>query len=408
MIWNNIKNALTIISDYIIKEFKTIATSYSIILVLVGGVFIYGFLYNYMYQPNLIRNAPVVIVDESHTPLSREYSSLLDASEQVHVYSHAPDMIAAKEMMKTNQVVGIIYIPADFESRVGRGEQSIFVAYADTRAFLNYSTVQEGVAGAMLELDERYRADMVRLLPLTTLYAMSQAQTINVVGTPLYNYTEGYGSYLIPGVLIVIMFQTLLMLIGMISGGQRHDKTILYYSQHGVSFLKMAYVVLSKSFVYCCLYAVFAYFLIGLLPHIFSIPDIGNKLDIVILLIPFLWATSFLGLAASVFFTDSESPILMITFFSVGLIFLSGMSYPLELMPWYWQTAHYVLPASPAVLGFIQLNSMGATLSDIKVEYITLWIQCLVYFVLACCAYRYNIHKAMSQLDHRNSHLLNK
>lgn len=394
-ILNNIKENLSIISDYIAKEFKKIATSYSIILVLIGGVFIYGLLYNYMYGPNLLRDIPLVVVDMSKSPLSREYTRLLDASDQVSVYSNAPDIVSAKEMMKKNEVSGIIYLPYDFDSRVGRGEQSVFVSYVDTWAFLIFANVSEGVSGAMAELDGRVNSDMVLFLPLTTLYAMSQSQPINVVGTPLYNYTEGYGSYLIPAVLIVIIFQTLMMVIGMISGGERHDGSILYYGQHGLGFGQMMKVILSKTFVYCSLYAVFAYFLIGLLPQIFSIPDIGNKWDIVMMLIPFLLASCFFGLTGSFFFTDSEAPILMIAFFSVGLIFLSGMSYPLELMPWYWQAAHYVFPATPAVLSFIKLNSMGASIHDIETEYTTLWIQCAFYFVTACLVYRYNIRKAM-------------
>ena len=47
----------------------------------------------------------------------------------------------------------------------------------------------------------------------------------------------------------------------------------------------------------------------------------------------------------------------MIAFFSVGLIFLSGVSYPLELMPWYWRAAHYVFPAAPGTLAFVKVNS---------------------------------------------------
>ena len=31
-------------------EFKTIAGSYAILLVLMGGIFVYGLLYNYMYR----------------------------------------------------------------------------------------------------------------------------------------------------------------------------------------------------------------------------------------------------------------------------------------------------------------------------------------------------------------------
>lgn len=130
------------------------------------------------------------------------------------------------------------------------------------------------------------------------------------------------------------------------------------------------------------------FFLLGLLPHFFSIPNIGNGLYIVLLLIPYLMATSFLGLAASRYFTDSEAPLLMIAFFSVGLIFLSGVSYPMELMPWYWKAAHYILPAAPGTLAFVKLNSMGASMADIRPEYITLWIQVLIYFIISIWVYK--------------------
>ena len=96
----------------------------------------------------------------------------------------------------------------------------------------------------------------------------------------------------------------------------------------------------------------------------------------------------FFGLTASRYFTDSEAPLLMIAFFSVGYIFLSEFPTPLELMPWYWQAAHYVVPAAPAVLAFVKLNSMGGTLADIRPEMITLWIQVIVYFLLSLWVFK--------------------
>ena len=57
------------------REFKTIGTSYAILLVLMGGIFVYGLLYNYMYEPNLIRDAPIAVVDQSHSALSRIHPS---------------------------------------------------------------------------------------------------------------------------------------------------------------------------------------------------------------------------------------------------------------------------------------------------------------------------------------------
>lgn len=109
-------------------------------------------------------------------------------------------------------------------------------------------------------------------------------------------------------------------------------------------------------------------------------------------------ATSFLGLAASRYFADSEAPLLMIAFFSVGLIFLSGVSYPMELMPWYWKIAHYILPAAPGTLAFVKLNSMGADMADIKPEYITLWIQTIVYFIISIWVYKSNLASHKKQL----------
>lgn len=386
--WNNLAGIIS-------QEFYTIARSYAILLVLMGGIFAYGLMYNYMYEPNLIRNAPVTVVDKSHTPLSREYTRLLDAAPQVKVLTNSADFPTAKELMKKDKVIGIVYIPEDFDARLGRGEESAFIMYGQTDAFLYYLAMQESSSGAMLALNDRYRPEMLVFLPAQSIPVLTKTKEAVVSGIPLYNYTEGYGSYLIPAVLMVIIFQTLLMVIGMISGDERHTRSILRYAPGGhITWGGVARVIVGKTFVYVMLYAVFSLFLLGLMPVVFPLPHIGRPIEIVAMLIPFLLATSFFGLSASFFFTDSEAPLLMIAFFSVGLIFLSGVSYPLELMPWYWRAAHFVIPAAPATLAFVKINSMGAGMSEIRVEYLTLWVQCLIYFFLACWVYRYNIRKA--------------
>lgn len=390
-ILNNIKAGLADISSIIRTEFKTIAGSFAIVLVLMGGIFMYGLLYNYMYAPDLVRNVPVVVVDNSKTALSREYIRLLNATPQVDVIATGEDNVQAKELMKMDEAAGILYLPYDFSDRVSRGDESVFIMYETTSAFLYYLAMQEASASSMLALNDRFRPEMLVFLPSEDAAQLASVQPINVVGTALYNYTEGYGTYLIPAVLIVIMFQTLLMVIGMVSGDERQFRSLRNYSP---SLGQAMRLVIGKTFVYMLLYAVFSLFLLGLIPLIFDLPDIGNVWNIIMLLIPFLMATSFFGLTASLFFTDSDAPLLMIAFFSVGLIFLSGVSYPLELMPWYWKLSHYLIPAAPATLAYVKLNSMGASMAGIHTEYITLWIQCAVYFLSACLVYRYNIRKS--------------
>lgn len=378
-------------------EFRVMCTRYSILLVLSGGIFVYGLLYNYMYAPNVVRDAPVAVVDMSRTPLSRSYIRLLDATPQARVLTNNADLPAAKELMKYDEVVGIVYIPADFDARVGRGEEAIYIMYSTTTAFLYFASMQEASAGAMLAVNDDVRPEQVVFLPQDDIQSVVQTRSVDVVGTALYNYTDGYGTYLIPAVLMVVIFQTLIFVISMLSGKERETGDILMFAGpegRDLSFLRMASVVIGKSFTYLVFYALFSVFLLGLLPLVFQLPHLAYPWKIVALMIPYILATSFFGLACSLFFSDSDAPLLLVAFFSVGLIFLSGVSYPLELMPWYWQWIHYMVPAAPGTLAFVKINSMGASMSEISQQYIILLIQCAIYFVLACRAYRYNIKKA--------------
>ena len=79
------------ISFIIRREFVAISTSYAILLVLIGGIFVYGLLYNYMYAPNIVTNVPVAVVDNSHSQLSRNFIRWLDATPQTEIYDQAID-----------------------------------------------------------------------------------------------------------------------------------------------------------------------------------------------------------------------------------------------------------------------------------------------------------------------------
>ena len=375
------------------REFLAVSTRPAVLLVLMGGIFLYGLLYNYMYAPNKVTDMPVAVVDCSHSQLSRNYIRWLEATPQMEVYGLAGDFREAREWMKEARVQGIVYLPRDFEQRVYRGEEAVFPQYATTAAFLYFEALQGASSRVMLALSEECHPDILPFLSPQGMIAVAMAKPVRVEGTALYNFTEGYGSYLIPAVMMVILFQTLLMVIGMLTGEECFSGSIRLYTPFGSGWKAAGRVVLGKMLVYCSLYAVFSLFLLGLLPHFFSIPHIGNGGDIALMIVPFLMSTSFLGLTASRYFTDAEAPLLLIAFFSVGLIFLSGISYPLELMPWYWRAMHYLLPAAPGTLAFVKLNSMGASLADIRPEFTALWVQTLVYFLTSVWVYRQKLKK---------------
>lgn len=370
------------------REFRAIATSYSVLLVLVGGVFAYGILYNYMYVPNVVREVPVVVVDHSHTALSREYIRLLDATPEASVAYHVHDILEAKRLMLYAKAYGILYLPHDFEERLLRGDKSVYPFYATTDAFLYYESLERANLEVMEAMDDSYRTQLIGFLSLGGLAAVATQSPVTVVGTALYNPIEGYGVYLIPSVLMIIIFQTLMMLVAMMSNRKSEHALLASCAPMLVGRTRLAIsLVCGKTITYAMLYAIFAFFLVGLLPLLFDIPHGASWGALAMLLIPYILGTSFLGLALSRWYADAEAPILLIAFFSIGLIFLSGVSYPFELIPWYWKVAHYVIPAAPAVLAYVQLGSMGATLHDVCPQLLALYVQMVVYFALAVCTY---------------------
>lgn len=353
--------------------FSRLPAIYGVILIAVGGTVGYSVLYNILYLPNTVKEVPIAVVDASQNQLSRKFIRYLDATEGVHVYASTPNMKEASVLMDKRNIRGILYLPPDFSNRINRGEKSPFTLLGTTSSLLYYLTLQSNTTEVMLQLDAESRAEILKHISLEGKLALSQAPQIKITGTALYNKDGGYATFLMPIVLIVALFQTMIMAIGVYKGGNTvgsYKKTIQGFTT---------------------LYMVISLFVIGAVPIIFNLPNIGNPLLIFPFIFLFLLTTSLFGTLLSYYLPDSESVNLIVPFFSVGLIFISGMSFPREAIPLFWQAAYYIFPCSPAITGYIKLNTMGAPLAAVIPEIAILIIQGLIYGGILYKTYRLDL-----------------
>lgn len=358
------------------NEFKIIGTNIPILIVLILGNVGYGFLYNLLYNNNVYKNAPIAVVDMSQSNLSRHFIDYIDATQQVDVVLKTEDFQQAKQMLLKRKIVGFIYIPSELKPEIMRGNQVECTIYGSTLSFLDYLNISESVNFASLEINSELIPEMIKNLNAVDVLFLANDKAINIVSEPLYNSSEGYGTYLIPPVLVIIIFQTMMITMAMRMGIEN--------SSHKKSCFQNPFkIVFGRAFANVMIYTVFSIFFLGLLPLIFHLPHLGNYLHIAIMMIPYLFASAFFCLTLASFFTDGDMPLFIIVFMSVPLVFLTGISYPLELMPWHWKIFHYTLPVAPATLAFVKLDCMGGDLTNIRPEMINLWIQCLVYYVVA-------------------------
>ena len=112
----------------------------------------YPLLYTFLYTNETVREVPTVAVDESPTPLSREFIRMVDASPDVKIAYRAADLTQAQQLLARKKAYGIVYIPSDFEKKIARGEQTTVSLYCDMSSLLYYKALLATLTYVSLEM----------------------------------------------------------------------------------------------------------------------------------------------------------------------------------------------------------------------------------------------------------------
>ena len=354
--------------------------------------FIYPLLYAFIYNNEVVHNAKMVVVDQSDSYLSREYIRYVDATADVKVVAVCSDMEEAKRMMDAKEAYGILYFPSEFSKNIHKGKQATVSLYCDMSALLFYKAFLLATTEVSLEIGKELRAQNN---PSSTIE--QEKITINPIpyeSVALFNSQNGFASFLVPAILILVIQQTLILGIGMLGGTAREKNrfhSLVPVSRHFNGTLR---IVFGKSLTYILLYVVVCIWALAVVPKLFSLPQVGEPWTVMLFVLPYLFASIFLSMTLSGFMTSRESPMLVFVFTSVILLFISGVSWPKEAIPPFWKAIGYLFPSTPGIQGFIRINTAGASLNEVAHEYRTLWIQAGIYFITACIIYRYQIMRS--------------
>ena len=354
--------------------------------------FVYPLLYAFIYNNEVVHNAKMVVVDQSDSYLSREYIRKVDATADVKVVAVCADMEEAKRMLDEKKAYGILYFPSEFSKNIHKGKQATVSLYCDMSALLFYKAFLLATTEVSLEIGKELRAQNN---PSSTIE--QEKITINPIpyeSVALFNSQNGFASFLVPAILILVIQQTLILGIGMLGGAAREKNrfySLVPISRHFNGTLR---IVFGKSLTYILLYVVVCIWALAVVPKLFSLPQVGEPWTVMLFVLPYLFASIFLSMTLSGFMTSRESPMLVFVFTSVILLFISGVSWPKEAIPPFWKAIGYLFPSTPGIQGFIRINTAGATLNEVAHEYRTLWVQAGVYFITSCMIYRYQIMRS--------------
>lgn len=358
----------------------------AVVLLFLIVPFAYPLLYTFIYDNEVARNVKMVVVDESSSSLARSFTRKVDGTPDAQIVGYASDMEEAKQMMSSREVTGILYFPRDFSKKIHRHEQANVMVFADVNSLLYYKNMLLPVTEVSLSMGADIRVEEAGF--------KSQAEdeiTMEAVineWIPLYNHSNGFASFLIPAVLVLIIQQTMFLGISTLVGTHKDRKTFTLASHTKEGTIVGPFkLTVGKALCYGAIYSVLAYWILGIVPYIFNLPQIGDPITILIFMQPFLFAATFFCITISYFCSQREFAMLLFVFTSVLFLFLSGISWPWVSIPPELKALAYIFPSTPGIHGFIKINTMGATLPEVWYEYIALWIQAGIYWVTATMMY---------------------
>ncbi|MBT1443985.1 ABC transporter permease [Shewanella sp. JM162201] len=376
----------------ILRELKAIVSDKAIAVTLFGGVLFYAVLYPLPYLHQVPTEQALVVVDLDNTSLSRTLIRHADASPKIQVAAAAGSVGEAKAMIASGKFHGLLVIPSGFKRDLLLGKGATLSYGGDASYFLVYSALVEGLVSAGMDA-----AKSVQLLGLLSRGesfsgAALKLNPMHLNAVPAYNPSLGYIPYVVPGLFLLILHQTLLIGTGILGAGQwgraSADGGSDYWRQ--LSPLKL---LCGRALAFALIYLMFGSFYLGWCYHWYGVTVQSSLMDMALFALPFLLSTLFAGIAVSTLFVRRDMPTQVMLLASMPVLFVSGFVWPLSLIPEPLVMVSKVIPAVPAIFGMLKLNQLGAGFSAVHTEWLLLWGLSLLYFVLAYIGLKWRLSR---------------
>lgn len=325
-----------------------------------------------------VRQIKLYIIDQDHTPYARLLISKFAACEYFTLVAQGQDDAQARDAMQQGRADVILEIPRHFERRwVNQEQASLLLAI-------------NAIDGASAAVENAYATAIIRDFnqQIVVEYAgalPAQRQQMKVVSAFWFNPDLAYKTYMVPGILVVLITMVTLFLAGM---NIVREKEIGTLEQINVTPIKKHHFIIGKLFPFWLLGLFELAFGLGIGRVIFDIPMVGSLGVVFLFAAIYLMAVLGIGFFISNF-TDTQQQAMFLSWFCMVIfILMSGLFTPIESMPTWAQRVTLLNP----VRYFVEIMRMvmlkGARLSDITTQLGILIVYAAVMNLLAILSYR--------------------
>jgi ABC-2 type transport system permease protein len=368
---------LKAIKEIFRRELRLTARDINIITIIILAPLFYSFFYGSIYMKKVEREVPVVVLDEDHSQTTKNIIRHLDAHQMINIVGSVNDFKSGIDKINSREAYGLIYFAKDFESGLKLYKGATVKTYLNTTLFLVSNDINIAVNEVIINENSDIKLKFFEKAGYSYEQSQGLIEPVKYEIRSLYNTAESYGEFLIPGILILIIQQTLLIGLAESLAKEREMGTAgELYEMGGRNIFA---IIQGKGLLFFILYSAFSFMFFTFQYWVFNMQIHGSIFVIAIFTFLLVTASIYFGIFIASFFKRKIMALQFLTISSYPVFFVSGYSWPLMAMPLWVRHIGDFLPSTPFMSAFIRITRMNAGLNETMPEF--LHLLCLTVFL---------------------------
>jgi len=324
-----------------------------------------------------IKNINLVIVDQDHSVASRQLASKFTAPPFYHVKAYPTTYTEAEEYLKTGKAHQILIIPPRFEIDLQKESKA------------SVQLISNAIDGSAAAIMNAYGNSIIMDFNQDIIVDLSGGievkQPINIRYSYWFNPELDYKTYMVPGILVLLV-----TIIGMFLSSMNvvREKEMGTIEQINVSPVKKYQFVVGKLLPFWFIAIFELAFGLLLARIVFGIPIVGSLWLIFGVASVYLLAVLGIGLLISTLVETQQQAMFLAWFFAVVFIMMSGLFTPTDSMPDWAQKINIINPIAYFIKMMRMIMLKGSVFQDILKPFVSIAIYAVVSLTLAVWRYK--------------------
>ena len=306
-------------------------------------------------------------------------------NNQTHmlILSNVSSVADIRDMVQKGDLEGGIIIPSNFSTSIMTGQQGTLIIVSDESNPQISATIQGVLKTVFDEMGTAIAQQKVQALNVTNTLAVVKPFNVQTQGIVSGNPT--YFDFIAPGIMaMTVMMSVMTGLPVAIS----QEKEIGTMDGMMVAPINRLSIILGKTLGQTARGLIQGIIILILAVGLFGVAIQGSILLVFALLLLGVFSFVGLGIVITSFTKDQETAQMLMMTLMFPMMFLSGVFFPIQQMPWYMQDISKILPLTYASDALRRVMVLGAGIPAISTDLIVLIVFGAVMIAIAVPVFR--------------------